>query len=56
MGRSSQKYQLDVIESVLKLFYLRFWKEFKINIEDFNGNIVPFRGFLDLIKNMEYSE
>lgn len=56
MGRANQKAQFVNIENVLKIFYQRFWKEYKSVLTNFNGNIVPFRSFLEIIENIEYSE
>ncbi|MFX0070495.1 MAG: tetratricopeptide repeat protein [Candidatus Hermodarchaeota archaeon] len=53
LGRASAKNSIDKIENLLSIIYRRFWKEFSQEINNFQGNIGPFKKFTQIIQSFD---
>ncbi|MHA1688016.1 MAG: hypothetical protein ACTSYC_03215 [Promethearchaeota archaeon] len=53
LGRSNSKISVESAKAILKIIYMRFWKEFHDLIINFQGNITPFHRFADIIESLD---
>lgn len=55
LGRSSVKIPENVTHRILIKVSQLFYKEFKENIDDFNGDVTPYRNFTDIVKKTDFT-
>lgn len=53
LSRSAIKNSEEVVNKILSIIYIRFWKEFAENIKMFQGNTTPFKRFKTVIESLD---
>jgi tetratricopeptide (TPR) repeat protein len=54
VGRSSVKYTTQEVEKSLEKIYIRFYKEYSNALDNFVGDVVPFKSFRNIIEAGEF--
>jgi tetratricopeptide (TPR) repeat protein len=55
LARSSGKVSEEISEKVISIIYSRFWKEYYNEINNFQGNVTPFRGFTKILESFDWT-
>jgi len=55
LARSSAKMSEDLVERVLSIIYNRFWKEYQVQIINFQGNVTPFQKFTPILEAFDWT-
>ncbi len=55
VGRSSVKFTTQEVEKMLEKIYVRFYKEYSNALDNFVGDVVPFKSFRAVIESGEFS-
>ncbi len=50
---SEDKVSVESAKKILKIIYIRFWKEFHDLIINFQGNVTPFYRFINIIESLD---
>ena len=53
VGRANVKFQLDIIEKIIKTIYMRFWTTYKKFLENFDGDTSKFDPFINNLKDLD---
>jgi tetratricopeptide (TPR) repeat protein len=53
VGRSNDKYQVDLVEEIIKKIYIKFWEIYGAFIDDVDEDTTKFEPFLKMLKEKE---
>jgi len=53
IGRSDSKYQVEIIEKIIKKFFVKFITNFEPLIKNFEGDTTKFDSFIKIVKDIE---